>query len=181
MGYGAIVTLLLVIVLFIVILIWITSVRTKIAELEEDVISALSQLGVHMSTYTDSLIKLLDRVIVFSPNEGTDLKNELLRGDHLVVGSTKNEDIFAQEQLFAKIYRGIMKIADERADISRDYDYNRLLEDVNGVGKMVEISVRIYNSAAQKLNEGLSHFPDSCVVGVLGFKSRVIFDNTCHN
>jgi len=181
MEYGTIITLLFVIVLIVVFLILITSIRTRLVALDGDVISALSQLGVHMSTYTDSLLKLLDRVIEFCPDEGNALREKLVRGDHMVVGSSRVEDILRQERLFSETCAGIEELAKASPDLNRDFDYNRLSEDLSGVGKMVEISVKIYNSAAMKFNSNLEHFPEKCIVGLLGYRHRNVFDSSCLN
>lgn len=181
MGYGMTITVLLVLVIAVVVLIWVASVRTKLTAINDDVINAVSQLGVHMASYTSALLSVLERVCAFFPTEGEQLKNTLVKGDRLIVGNSKAEDILMLESLYARTYSGISGLSKSNPELARDYEYCRLMEELAGISKMVEISLRIYNNAAEKLNSAINHFPEKLVVGMLGFTQKLIFNGECHN
>lgn len=181
MSYAMTITVLFILVMTVVVLIWIASVRTKLTAINDDVINAVSQLGVHMASYTSALLSVLERVTFFFPTEGEQLKNTLIKGDRMIVGNSKAEDILMLESLYARTYNGISGLSSSNPDLARDFQFSRLMEELTGVSKMVEISLRIYNNAAEKMNVAINRFPEKLVVGMLGFSQKLIFNSECHN
>lgn len=161
--FGAILALLI---------IWIISVRRRLAGMDENINNAMCQIGVQLSARFDVLIALLDLTKGYAANEAQ-LWNETLKSHRTIITATSTpEDVRKQERMISEALDCIGIVAEQYPELKRNENYTKCMNAVDTYEKMVCTSSLIYNDSVSKLNRELRMFPTFLCAGVLGFHQR---------
>lgn len=152
--------------------VWAVHTQRKLVVMDENVNTAMNQIGVQLSSCFDAVTALLDVTERYAVGE-TRAKLEAVRSRRRVItAASAPEDVLQQEDVIAEALACVAGVAAQYPELQEDETYVRCMNAIGSYGKMVRTSSLIYNDSVGKLNRELRLFPTSLMSGVLGFHLR---------
>ena len=151
---------------------WAVSCRRRLTVMEENVSSAMAQVGVQISSRFDALIALLELTRRYSAQESQALIETIHSRRTILTAASTPEEALGQEKLIAEALDRITAMARRYPELKASGEYISGLSAVDGCEKLVCTSRLIYNDSVTKLNRELRTFPASLLAGALGLRQR---------
>ena len=151
---------------------WLLSVRHKLSVLDENAGSAMSQIGVQLSSRFDALTALLDLAKGYAAHESQTLIETIKSRRSVITAKSTPQDVLQQEGVISEALGRISMVAERYPELKADKGYAKCMDAVDSYEKMVRTSRLIYNDSVTKLNREIRMFPVSLIAGILGFRQR---------
>jgi len=157
---------------------WLVSVHRRLSILDENIDSAMNQLGVQLSCRFDSLMSLLELIKSFSPCESEALIQAVNFRRGAISAKSTPAEVLRQEAAISEALKWIETITEQRPALRESPDYIRAMDAMETFDSMVRISRLIYNESVARLNQEIRSFPVSLVAELLGFRQREYLELT---
>ena len=162
----------IVVVVVMLLILWVISCQRKLAVMDENINSAMAQIGVQISSRFDALTALLDLTKGYAANESQTLIEFVKSRRSVIVASSTPEDVLRQESIIFEALDSISMVVEQYPELKANENYTKCMNAVDSYEKMVRTSRLIYNDSVTKLNRELRMFPTSLLAGVFGFRQR---------
>lgn len=146
--------------------VWISFVRRRLSELNENVNTAMNQIGLQLS----SRFRALEALLALVRSHGFSAQLVLLPPS--VNASSTPAHVLEQEQHLAQAMSYVTAVAESHPSLKADPAYQRCIEAANCYSRMVYTSSLIYNDSVTRLNCALEQKRFSLLAGLLGFAPR---------
>lgn len=150
----------------------VTSVRRRLAEMDENVGGAMNQIGVQLDSRFDALGELLCTVGSCDAREAQRLDGIVRARRRPVTAQSSAAEAAAQERVIEETLLFVRTIEEQHPELKTDKDYCKWMDAVVCYGKMLRTSRLIYNDSADKLNQAIRQMPAVLIAGLLGFRRR---------
>ena len=164
--------IIIVVVIIVFLVLWAISCQRKLAVMDENINSAMAQIGVQISSRFDALTALLDLTKGYAANESQTLIEFVKSRRSVIVASSTPEDVLRQESIIFEALDSISMVVEQYPELKANENYTKCMNAVDSYEKMVRTSRLIYNDSVTKLNRELRMFPTSLLAGVFGFRQR---------
>ena len=151
---------------------WIISVRRKIAALDENVNSAMNQMGVQLSSRFDALMALLDLTKGYAGYDSLDIVESVKARRRIITAQALLTDVVEQERVIGDALERIAMMAERYPKLREDQSYVKYKDAIECYEKMLYTSRLIYNDSVTKLNRTIRAFPICLIAGLIGFRQR---------
>ena len=159
-----------------VIVFWAISTRRKLVVLDENISSAMGQIGVQLSGRFDALASLLGLTKGYAKHESETLIETIKSRRSVITAKSTPDDVVRQEAIIAEVLGRIAMVSKQYPELKTDQTYTKTMDAVQAFENMVENMVRtsrlIYNDSVAKFNREIRIFPVSMIAGMLGFHPR---------
>lgn len=145
------------------------SMRRRLAALDEDAGSAMSQIGVQLSGRFDALIMLLYLTRDYCNCEYEMIIETVSSRRRMIAAKSTPDDVMQQEAIIAEAMDRIEQLTAKYPNLKSDPDYIEMTGAVEAFEKMIRTSRLVYNDSVKKLNERIQIFPFIMIAGVSGF------------
>lgn len=152
--------------------IWCVSTRRRLIIMNENINSAMSQIGVQLSSQFDALTALLDLTNDYDTDKSQALIETVKARRGAVTADSAPDDVLRQEGVILEALGRISRIAEEHPELKTNEGYLKCMNAVDSYEKMVRTARLIYNDSVTKLNRELSIFPESLIAVAFGFRKR---------
>lgn len=152
--------------------VWAVSVHRRLNVMNENVNSAMRQIGVQLSSCFDTLTALIDLARRYSADnlQFTLEKLSLCRGD--ITEESTPDDVVRQQKIISETLCQISAVVKQYSDVKADEGYVKCMTALDGYEKMVKTGCLIYNDSVTKINRELLMFPTSLMGRIFGFRRR---------
>lgn len=157
-------------------ILWAVGVRRRLAAMEENVNSAMSQIGVQLSSRFDALSALLELTKGYAVRESQPPIETVRSRRSAITGKSTPEDVLKQEGVISEALDWIAMVAEQYPELKADEGYSKCMAAVDSYEKMVCTSRLIYNDSVTKLNRELRMFPTALLGGLFGFRQRAYLE-----
>lgn len=169
--------ILIIIVLLVVILgIWVVSTQRKLVVMDENINSAMSQIGVQLSSRLDALIVLLDLVETYAVQDAAFWVEKVRSHRREIHAKSMPKDALEQEHLIVEALKFVYMAVQQNPEIKADKNYIKRMGAVETYERMLHTSYLIYNDSVAKLNQSIRMFPTKWIAGMIGFYERDYFE-----
>ena len=151
---------------------WIISVRRRLVVMDEKINTAMSQLGMQLSSRFDALTALLNLTKRYAGQESQSLIETVKSRRNTITAASAPEEIFEQESIVSEALCHISMVAKQYPELKADENYARCMSAIDSYENMVHTSRLIYNDSVTRFNRELRMFPTSLVAGMFGFHQR---------
>lgn len=151
---------------------WTASCRRRLAAMDENVNSAMSRIGVQLSSCFDALAALLDVTRGYAAHESQVLTEAAKSCRSVITAASTPDDVLKQESVISEILRRVSTVAERYPELKANESYARCMNAVDSHKKMVCTSHLIYNDSVTKLNRELRMFPGSLLGKIFAFRQR---------
>lgn len=156
----------------IVLALWAVSCRRRLAVMDENVSSAMTQVGIQLSSRFDALTALLDLTKGYAVHESQTLIETIKARRSVITAASTPDDVLKQERVISEALSRISMMAGQYPELKANENYAKRMCAVGGYGKMVCTSRLIYNDSVTRLNRELRIFPASLIAGMFGIRRR---------
>lgn len=154
------------------VVLWIIFTQRKLVVLDENISSAMSQIGVQLSSRFDVLTALLELTKGYAKQESETLIETIKSRRCLITAKSTPDDVVRQEGVISEALGRIAVVTEQYPDLKASQTYNKTMDAVQTLESMVRTSSLIYNDSVAKLNREIRMFPVSMISGMLGFRQR---------
>ncbi|MEG1999355.1 MAG: LemA family protein [Bacteroidales bacterium] len=154
------------------VLIGVITLKRKLTEMSNNVRNAMVQIGVQLSSRYDMLMTLLKLTEQYAGENMSGLLVSVENRRRTITATATPDDVVWQEAVIADALKAVSEAELQYPMLKENEEYLRLLEAVDGYGKMLDTSRFIYNDSVKKFNHNLSVFPANLVGPLLGFTRR---------
>ena len=162
----------IVVLLIVLLVVWMISVRQKLAAMNENINNSMNQIGVQLDVCFDMLASLIELTGVHAAQERELLEELAIAGRREITAKSTPEEVLGQEKIIAETMKLLNAVADRNPGLKAAEDYEKYRDAVRCYEKMVHTSRLIYNDFVGKLNKSIERFPASLIAGLLGFRQR---------
>ena len=142
------------IVLLIVILgIWVVSTQRKLIVLDENTNTAMSQIGVQISSRFDLLIALLDLVGNYTARDAALWKEKVKSNRKEILAKSEPKEVLEQEKVIVETLQFINQIAEQYPEMKEMKMYVKRRGAMDTYERMLRTSHLIYNDSVAKFNK----------------------------
>lgn len=153
-------------------LVWIITIRRRLACLDENINNAMAQLGVQVSARTDALAALLKCTKGYAAYETQRMMETLLSGRSIITAKSTPEEVWKQERMISEALDAVDSIAEQYPQLKSNENYIKCLNAIDSYEKMICTSSLIYNDSVAKLNRELRKIPTVLCGSAWGFRQR---------
>lgn len=146
--------------------VWVGMVRRRLRELDDNINTAMNQIGVQLSSRFRALEVLLNLI----RNHG--LSAQLVLPPPAINEFSTPAQVLEQEQRLAQAMSYVTAVAESHPAIKADKTYQRCIEAANCYSRMVYTSSLIYNDSVTRFNSTLEQKRFAPLAGLLGFAPR---------
>lgn len=165
-------TFIAIIAVAVVIVHWAITTHHKLVVLDDNIVNAMSQIGVQLSSRFDALVAVLELTKGYAKQESETLIETIkLRRSEITAKSTP-DDVLCQEGIIFEALESIAKIIEQYPELKVNQTYIKTMDTVQIFENMVRTSRLIYNNSVSKLSHEIRIFPVSIITGILGFRQR---------
>lgn len=157
------------------IVVWGISVQRRLIRLDENIASAMNQIGVQISSRFDALTALLALTNGYAEREIEALLKTIKAKRKLITAKSTPNDVLSQEKLITESLDRLAEVAKRHPELKANPSYIKMLDAVEAFSNMVRTSCLIYNESVSNLNREIRMFPNSAIAGPLGLKPREYF------
>lgn len=159
-------------ILIVLLVMWAVSCRRRLAIMDENVSSAMAQIGVQLSARFDALTALLELTKEYAAQESQTLI-ETIRSRRCVISAASTPDeVLKQEDIISQALARIASITERCPELKADENYAKCMNAVDGYEKLARTSRLLYNDSVTKLNREVRMFPASLAARAFGLKQR---------
>ena len=158
----------------------ITSVRRRLSKADENVSSAMNQIGVQLSSRMDALEELIRVVGACDAYGAQRLHEDVQNRRRAVTAQSAPDEVQAQEHAISAALLGIAAIAAQHPELQAEAAYRKWMGAVNCYGKMLRTSRLIYNDSVDKFNQAVRSMPCRLFAGLLGYHRRARMEDTLY-
>ena len=152
--------------------IWVMSTQRRLAGMDENAQTAMSQIGVQLSSRFDALTALLELTKGYAASESQTLMETVKsRRGAITAKSTPNE-VLKQEVVIREALGCVAVMVELCPGLKTDAGYLKCMDALDSYEKMVRTSRLIYNDSVTRLNRAVRMAPASLIAGMLGFRQR---------
>ena len=155
-----------------VLALWAVSCRRRLAVMEENVNSAMAQIGVQISSCFDALTALLDLTKGYAAHESQTLIETIKAHRSAITAASTPDDVLKQRRVISEVLSRVSMMAGKYPELKANENYTKRMTAVDSYKKMVCTSRLIYNDSVTRLNRELRMFPTSLLAGVFDFRQR---------
>ena len=137
---------------------WVVSTRRRLTVMNENVESAINQIGVQLSSRYDMLAAAL--------NQAKDYDVRTTTGE-----------VMEQEKMIQSVLEELEKMVRQHPEINENKDYSKFMEAVDSYGRMLQTSTLIYNDSVTKFNRAVCMMPAKLIAGIMGFQQCSYLEN----
>ena len=148
------------------------SMRRRLAALDEDAGSAMSQIGVQLSGRFDALMMLLYLTRDHASCECEMLIETVSSRRRIITANSTPEDVMQQELIIAEAMDRIEQLTAKYPDLKSDPDYIEMTGAVEAFENMIRTSCLVYNDSVKKLNHRIHIFPFMIIAGIYGLRKK---------
>lgn len=146
--------------------VWLSYVRRRLSELNENVNTAMNQIGLQLS----SRFRALEALLELARTHG--LSAQLVLLPPSINALSTPAQVLEQEQHLAQAMSYITVAAESHPSLKADPAYQRCMEAANCYSRMVYTSSLIYNDSVTRLNCALEQKRFGLLAGLLGIAPR---------
>lgn len=157
-------------VLLIAISFWFLSVQRSLVGMDENIKSAMEQIGVLISAQWDILTSLLDLTEWYAMN-GCETIIETMNARRSITKYSLPEAVINQEKIIAETIKEFKDVAEGYPDLKADPNYVKTMDALHHYENMVQRSMLVYNDTVAKLDRTTHMFPSSVFAAIFGFSS----------
>lgn len=155
-----------------VFVLWIISIQRRLTVLEENIKSAMSQIGMLLWSRFDALTALLDLTKSYAGHECETLIDTIKISRKVIASKSKPDDVLSQERIIAEALSRIVMVTEQYPQLKANQTYIKTLDAVKTFENMVRTSRLIYNDSVAKFNREIRMFPVSVFATMMGFRKR---------
>lgn len=163
------------------VIMWIISVRRKLAILDENVNNAMGQIGIQLSSRFDALMAFLDLTKSYAGYEALDWMEGIKLKRSVITAKSVLIEVAEQEHIMDDALERIAMVAEQHPKLKEDKSYAKCMDAVNSYEKMLHTSRLIYNDSVTKLNRAVRMLPNNLIAGLLGFHQRDYLESVKSN
>lgn len=146
--------------------------RRRLAALDEDAGSAMSQIGVQLSGRFDALMMLLYLTRDHASCECEMLIETVSSRRRIITANSTPEDVMQQEAIISEALDRIEQLAAKYSNLKSDPNYIEMTGAVDAFEKMIRTSRLVYNDSVKNLNRRIRMFPFIMIAGISGFQKK---------
>lgn len=165
-------TFIVIIAVVAIIVLWVISTQRKLVVLDENINSAMSQIGVQLSTRFDALTALLNLIKGYANQESETLLETIKSRRRVITAKSTPDDVLRQEGVISEVLCRITMVTQQYPELKESEKYIKTMDAVETFENMLRTSHLIYNNSVNKLNREIRMFPISMIAGMLGFRKR---------
>lgn len=154
------------------IVLWTISTQRRLVVLDENISSAMSQIGVQLSSRFDALTALLDLTKGYAKHESETLIETIRSRRSVITAKSSPDEVMRQEGVISEALCRIAMVTEHYPELKANQTYIKTMGAVQTFENMVRTSRLIYNDGVTKLNREIRMFPVSAISGMLGFRQR---------
>ena len=154
------------------IVLWTISTQRRLVVLDENISSAMSQIGVQLSSRFDALTALLDLTKGYAKHESETLIETIRSRRSVITAKSSPDEVMRQEGVISEALCRIAMVTEHYPELKANQTYIKTMGAVQTFENMVRTSRLIYNDGVTKLNREIRMFPISAISGMLGFRQR---------
>ncbi len=151
---------------------WTISTYQRLVMLDENIGSAMSQIGVQVSSRFDALITILNLTKAYAMCESEMMIDTIKSSRSAISAKSIPDDVLGQERVISEAIEIIDLIIKQHPELKTNQTYIKTMGVVQTFDNMMRTSRLIYNDSVSKLNREIRMFPVSMVAGILGFRQR---------
>lgn len=165
-------TLLIIIAIIIMVALWLMSIQRRLVILDENTNTAMSQIGVQLSSRFDALEALLDLAKSYAAHESKTLIETIKSRRGAITAKSTPDEVVRQEEIISEALFRISMVSEQYPELKANPNYIKTIDAIQTYENLVRTSRLIYNNSVNKLNREIRMFPVSMVCGLLGFSQR---------
>lgn len=165
-------TFIAIIAIVAVIALWAIYTQRKLVILDENIINAMNQIGVQLSSRFDALSALLDLTKGYAKHESETLIETIKSRRSVITAKSTPNDVIRQEGVISEALGRISMVTEQYPELKANENYIKTMDAMEAFENMVRTSRLIYNDSVTKLNREIKMFPVSMIAGMLGFCQR---------
>lgn len=165
-------TIIAILVIIAVIVLWVLSTQRRLVILDENISSALNQIGVQLSSRFDALMAILNLTKEYEKIECDTLMETIRSRRRSITAKSTPDDVLRQEGIIFETLGRIAMITEQYPELKANHNYIKAMDAVEIYENMLRTSRLIYNDSITKLNREIRMIPVSMVAGMLGFHPR---------
>lgn len=151
---------------------WAAQTRRTLAALDANVVSAMDQIGVQLSSRIDALTTLTRQLEPYDGEAARRMSAMLCQCRGTVTGVSGPGEVQRQEDVIQTVIEQVRTVAGQHPEVRADARCTGQWQAVESYGKMLCTSHLIYNDSAEKLNRCLGRFPAVLLAKALGIHKR---------
>ena len=151
---------------------WAMSTQHRLVALDENISSAMSQIGVHLSCRFDTLTALLNLTKGYAGQESEALLETVKFARSDITAKSTPDDVLCQESIIGEALGRITKVSEQYPELKANENYIKTMDAAEIYEHMLRTSRLIYNDSVNKLNREICKFPIFIFAGMLGFSVR---------
>ena len=163
-------------VVLVLLIVWAVHTQRKLAVMDENINSAMGQIGVQLSSRFDALTALLELAAACDTGETQPLADTVKARRAVISACSAPDDVLRQEELIDRAMDDIAALADRHPELQTNENFIKRMKAVACYEKMLRTSHLIYNDSVTKLNRELRIFPTALLGGLFGFRRRGYLD-----
>ncbi|MCL1812511.1 MAG: LemA family protein [Treponema sp.] len=151
---------------------WTTYTQRRLVVLDENINSAMSQIGVQLSCRFNTLTALLDLTKGYAGQESEMLIETIYSGRSDITAKSTLGDVLRQEGIIGEVLGRITKVSEQYPELKANEKYVKIMDAAETYEHMLRTSRLIYNDSVNKLNREIRMIPVSLIAGMLGFSAK---------
>ncbi|MCL1927513.1 MAG: LemA family protein [Treponema sp.] len=151
---------------------WAMSTQRRLVVLEENINSAMSQIGVQLSCRFNALTALLHITKEYAGQESKMLIEAIESARRDITAKSTPDDVLSQECIIGEVLGRIFKVSEQYPELEANDNYVKTMDAVETYEHMLRTSRLIYNNSVNKLNREIRMLPVSIIAGMLGFSAK---------
>jgi LemA protein len=170
---------LILLVVVAVIALFVIGIYNKLVKLKNRADEAWSDIDVQLKRRYDLIPNLIETVKGYAAHEeGTLMKVIAARNSAMQVhdsASATLEAKAASETALSSTLKSIFALSESYPDLKANTNFLKLQDELSDTENKIQASRRFYNSVIQEYNVAIEVFPNTLIVGPLGYKKREFF------
>ena len=150
---------------------WFHSVQRSLVGMDENIKSAMEQIGVLISAQWDVLTSLLDLTEWYATH-GCETIIETMNARRSITKYSLPEAVINQEKIITETIKEFKDIAEGYPDLKADPNYAKTMDALHQYETMVQRSMLVYNDKVAKLDRTAHMFPSSVFAAIFGFSNH---------
>lgn len=169
--------LIIVILLIALFSFWVVSTRRRLTVMNENVESAINQIGVQLSSRYDMLAAALNQAKDYDVRTACNLIAKVNFHRCVITSVSTTGEVMEQEKMIQSVLEEQEKMVRQHPEINENKDYSKFMEAVDSYGRMLQTSTLIYNDSVTKFNRAVCMIPAKLIAGIMGFQQCSYLEN----
>ena len=165
-------TVIMIVIIAFFLILWVIGIQRKLVVMDENVKTAMNQIGVQLSSRFDALIVLLELFKGYEDCEVIKMIKAVKSRRSDITANSSPDEVWEQEEIISEALSFVILTAEKYPEWKTDPNFVKHLNAVDSYERMIRTSCLIYNDSASKFNRELRMFPISLVGGMFGFRRR---------